>query len=111
MTCGREGVNYEVAHSDNGTYQGLCSTAVIFGSFPYQRASSIELCHGIIRKRRAWSARSNKGKDDLEDEEMRTRVLCVSYAHTYSSRERIRPYSPEARDYNTLDTKLSLDLL
>ena len=98
-------------HSNDGTYQGLCSTAVILGSFPYQRAPFIKLCHGIIRERRAWTARGNKGKDDLEDEVMRPCVLCVPYAHTYSSRERIRPYSPEARDDNTLDTKLSLDAL
>jgi len=78
MTCGREGVDREAAHSNNGTYHGLCSTAVIFGSFPYQRASPIELCHGIIRKRRAWTARGNKGKDDLEDEVMRPRILRIS---------------------------------
>lgn len=111
MTFGRECVNCNAAHSDNGTYEGLCSTAVISGSFLYQRAPFVELCHGIIRERGTWSTRGDKGKDDLEDEVMRPCVVRVSYAHTYSSRERIRPYSPEARDDNTLDTELVLDFL
>lgn len=68
ITCGREGVRYGATHSNDGTYQGFCSTAVIFGSFAYQRTPFIKLCHGIIRERRAWTARGNKGKDDLEDE-------------------------------------------
>jgi hypothetical protein len=90
MTCDREGVNRDpAAHSNDGTYEGLCSTAVILGSFPYQRAPFIELCHRVIRERRAGSTRGNKGKDDLEDEVMRPRVVRVSHAHIHTAAENV----------------------
>lgn len=96
---------------DEKAYEGFGGAAVIFGSLRYQRATSIKLYHCIVGQGRSRTARGNEGKDNLGDDEIRPSPPCVSRADTYRSRERIRPYSPEARDYNMLHTKLCLDAL
>src|SRR5260221_11576343 len=54
MTCGREGVNCDAVRSNNGTYEGPCSTAVNFLSLPDERGTFRHLIHCISLQRAAW---------------------------------------------------------